>query len=73
MNHHAWTTTQINLLKVLYPVASRQKLIRELHPHPIKSICVVANMLGLRRRRDWQAIAREHKPVFNFETRGSGA
>lgn len=68
MTYAQWTNQEIARLRLLFPISSTAKLVREFHPHPLTSIATVASHLGLRRRRDWTAIAKAHSPIFKFPT-----
>ncbi len=64
--HIKWTTPKLARLKIFYPVMSLTELMHEFHPHSENSIRGAANRLGLRKRRDWNAIVKAHVPAFTF-------
>jgi hypothetical protein len=67
-----WTIRQIRDLERMYPRYPRYQIEQELGPHSWAAIREQAHRMGLFRasmHRDWMKIAREHRPVFNFERR----
>jgi hypothetical protein len=66
MKYVQWTNQEIARLRLMFPISSTAKLVREFYPHPLGSIQTRASILGLRRRRDWMAIAKAHSPIFIF-------
>ena len=64
--HAQWTTHKLARLRQCYRSMSKAELVAEFAPHPIRSIRLMANQMGLRRpirNRDWIAICAQHKPV----------
>lgn len=67
-----WTSTELERLRKLYPVLTREQLLAAFHPHPIRSILVMANKIGARRRsRSWLQRCAQHVPTMNLLT-GAG-
>jgi hypothetical protein len=72
-----WTGAEIARLKRFYPVMSRKGLEREFKPRSWGAIHQMAYRLGLERprhlggKRDWDAIAKNHTPVFDLPVEGS--
>jgi hypothetical protein len=57
-----WTMPEITRLRELYPVMTARQVAEQLG----KSVHAVSNMakrLRLNKRRDWSAIAANHRPV----------
>jgi hypothetical protein len=63
MSNLMWTTTELARLKTFYPVMTKERLVEEFYPRSIRQIYEMAGRLKIRKRRDWQKIAREYRPV----------
>jgi hypothetical protein len=61
--YNRWTSAQLNRLRQHYPTMPRHWLEVDLAPHSIESITRMACKLGIRRRRDWLAVARKYTPM----------
>ena len=59
----AWTNRKLARLKECYAVMTRAQLLEEFAPHSMPSIKAAARKLNISKRKDWQAIARNHVPV----------
>lgn len=61
---HAWTNTQMRLLRLAYRAGSREDLIRELAPHSWASITHTAQRNGMNRTgdgiTDWPLVCASH-------------
>lgn len=70
MNH--WMTSEIKLLRELYPRASMAEVLAAIPRHPAGSISNMASHLKIRRghrsQSDWQAIAARHRFTFDLGT-----
>jgi hypothetical protein len=64
-----WTTSEMIKLRRCYPIMSEPELEKAFPRHSINSIIGMARRKGIRKRRDWAAIARKHVPVI-FGARG---
>jgi hypothetical protein len=71
MANQQWTNRELRRLKECYPVMTPDQLIKEFPRHPIRSIYMTAFKAGIKKQvimgsRKYLAIAKAHKPVFNF-------
>lgn len=60
MSAHPWTTTEIALLRMLWPTYTAEQMRNAFQPHTVQAVREMAKRLGLRRRRDWKAICKKH-------------
>jgi hypothetical protein len=62
-----WTISAIEAARRMLRGDAGVDLVRELAPHPLKSIISKANRHGIKRNRRLLEIAKAHVPTFTFK------